>query len=113
MAAYKTVLVGPLGVYKNCLIGPRKGVSHTRLKTNSSVEEQALIKEVCRLIRAARSQWDAHHNAATRLARGRALRLYNTLSPEQKTEIPQVLRVWLRYRSEKYFGARKKKRKKR
>jgi precorrin-3B methylase len=36
--------------------------------------------------------------------RDRALALYNTLTPEQKEEIPQVLRVWLRYRSEKYFG---------
>ncbi|WP_321206651.1 hypothetical protein [Tolypothrix tenuis] len=31
--------------------------------------------------------------------------LYNTLTKEQKQQIPQVLRVWLRYRSEKYFGA--------
>ena len=67
----------------------------------------ALVKEVCRLIRLARVQWDAHNNAACRRERGRALRLYNTLTDEQKDQIPQVLRVWLRYRSEKYFGARR------
>ncbi|WP_244329308.1 hypothetical protein [Tolypothrix sp. PCC 7910] len=35
--------------------------------------------------------------------------LYNTLTKEQKQQIPQVLRVWLRYRSEKYFGAHRTK----
>jgi hypothetical protein len=64
----------------------------------------ALIKEVCRRIRVARSYWDAHNNAACRGERDRALVLYNRLTPEQKEQIPQVLRVWLRYRSEKYFG---------
>jgi hypothetical protein len=67
--------------------------------------EAALIKEVCRRIRVARSYWDAHNNAACRGERDRALALYNTLTKEQKEQIPQVLRVWLRYRSEKYFGA--------
>ena len=62
------------------------------------------VKEVCRMIRLARSRWDAHNNAACRLERGRAMALYETLSKEQKDRIPQVLRVWLRYRSEKYFG---------
>lgn len=65
---------------------------------------EALVKEVCRRIRVARSYWDAHNNAACRGERERALALYNTLTPEQKDQIPQVLRVWLRYRSEKYFG---------
>lgn len=64
----------------------------------------ALIKEVCRRIRVARSYWDAHNNAACRRERDRALALYQTLTKEQKDQIPQVLRVWLRYRSEKYFG---------
>jgi len=72
----------------------------------------ALIKEVCRRIRLARTQWDAHNNSSARRERGRALRLYNTLTPEQKDQIPQVLRVWLRYRSEKYLGARPGKKKK-
>ncbi|MGF1482246.1 MAG: Precorrin-3B methylase [Cyanophyceae cyanobacterium] len=66
---------------------------------------EALVKEVCRRIRVARSYWDAHNNAACRRERERALQLYNTLTKEQKEKIPQVLRVWLRYRSEKYFGA--------
>lgn len=64
----------------------------------------ALIKEVCRRIRVARSYWDAHNNAACRKERERALALYNTLTKAEKDKIPQVLRVWLRYRSEKYFG---------
>ncbi len=34
----------------------------------------------------------------------RALALYDRLDEAQKEQIPQVLRVWLRYRSEKYFG---------
>jgi hypothetical protein len=64
----------------------------------------ALVKEVCRRIRRARGLWDAHNNAACRGERERALELYATLSREQKDAVPQVLRVWLRYRSEKYFG---------
>lgn len=72
---------------------------------NSPLEGEALVKEVCRRIRAARSLWDAHRNAACRHEREKALALYNTLSPAQKDQIPQQLRVWLRYRSEKYFGS--------
>ena len=77
----------------------------------------ALIKEVCRRIRVARSYWDAHNNRACRREREQALLLYNRLSKQEKEKIPQVLRVWLRYRREKYFGShqtppRKKKKKK-
>jgi hypothetical protein len=68
------------------------------------LEGDALIKEVCRRIRVARSYWDAHNNAACRGERERALELYDRLTKAQKEQIPQVLRVWLRYRSEKYFG---------
>lgn len=64
----------------------------------------ALVKETCRRIRLARSLWDAHRNAACRGERDKAIALYETLSDEQKEQVPQVLRVWLRYRSEKYFG---------
>ena len=64
----------------------------------------ALIKEVCRRIRLARSRWDAHNNAACRGEREKALVLYETLSDAERDKVPQVLRVWLRYRSEKYFG---------
>ena len=70
------------------------------------------VKECCRLIRLARSRWNAHENSAARQERSRAMRLYNTLTPEQKELIPQVLRQWLRYRSEFYLGRPKKKRKK-
>ena len=65
----------------------------------------ALIKETCRRIRAARSQWDAHNNRACRSEREKALALYESLSAVEREKVPQVLRVWLRYRSEKYFGA--------
>lgn len=75
------------------------------LEKETPLSGEALVKEVCRRIRVARSYWDAHNNAACRRERERALQLYNTLSKEQKEQIPQVLRVWLRYRSEKYFGA--------
>jgi hypothetical protein len=63
------------------------------------------VKETCRLIRLARAHWDAHENLACRRERDRALALYSTLDRTQKDKIPQELRVWLRYRSEKYFGA--------
>ncbi|MEQ9357478.1 MAG: Precorrin-3B methylase [Coleofasciculus chthonoplastes F3-SA18-01] len=74
-------------------------------KQKQPLTGKALIKEVCGRIRVARSYWDAHNNPACRRERDRALALYNTLTKEQKEQIPQVLRVWLRYRSEKYFGA--------
>jgi len=65
----------------------------------------ALLKETCRRIRVARSYWDAHNNRACRGEREKALALYEQLTPAQRDQIPQELRVWLRYRSEKYFGA--------
>lgn len=74
-------------------------------KEKEPLTGEALIKEVCRRIRVARSYWDAHNNAACRPERERALALYNTLTKAQKEQIPETLRVWLRYRSEKYFGA--------
>jgi hypothetical protein len=64
----------------------------------------ALIKEVNRRIRAARSLWDAHRNAACRGEREKAIALYETLTEIEREKVPQELRVWLRYRSEKYFG---------
>ena len=64
----------------------------------------ALIKETCRRIRVARSYWDAHNNRACRGEREKALALYETLSETERGKVPQELRVWLRYRSEKYFG---------
>ena len=71
---------------------------------SGSLRGEALRREVCRRIRLARAYWDAHRNAACRAERQRALQLYDTLTKEEKEKIPQVLRVWLRYRSEKYFG---------
>ena len=65
---------------------------------------EALVKETCRRIRVARSYWDAHNNRACRGEREKALALYETLSAAEREKVPQVLRVWLRYRSEKYFG---------
>jgi hypothetical protein len=64
----------------------------------------ALIKETCRRIRVARSYWEAHNNRACRGEREKALALYESLSEQEREKVPQVLRVWLRYRSEKYFG---------
>ena len=77
-------------------------------KPNKPLEGKALVKEVCRRIRVARSYWDAHNNRACRGEREKAIKLYETLSQEQREQVPQVLRVWLRYRSEKYFGKRDK-----
>jgi len=64
----------------------------------------ALIKEVNRRIRLARKLWDAHNNAACRRERLRAISLYERLTEDQREKVPQTLRVWLRYRSVKYFG---------
>ena len=69
---------------------------------------KALVKEVNRRIRLARSMWDAHRNQACRNERLRALALYERLSEAEKEQVPQQLRVWLRYRSEKYFGEGRK-----
>ena len=64
----------------------------------------ALVKETCRRIRVARGYWDAHNNRACRGEREKAIALYESLSAAEREKVPQVLRVWLRYRSEKYFG---------
>ena len=73
-------------------------------KDPSTLTGTALVKEVNRRIRLARKHWDAHDNAATRRERLRAIELYEKLTREQREKVPQALRVWLRYRSEKYFG---------
>ncbi len=73
-------------------------------ESDQPLEGDALVKEVCRRIRVARSYWDAHNNRACRGEREKALELYNQLTKEQKQQIPDALKVWLRYRSEKYFG---------
>ncbi|HAE22532.1 MAG TPA: Precorrin-3B methylase [Spirochaetaceae bacterium] len=75
-----------------------------RDKYTAPLTGEKLIKEVCRRIRLARAYWDAHNNLACRTERERALALYDTLDKEQREKVPQALRVWLRYRSEKYFG---------
>ena len=76
----------------------------TKKKTSQPLAGAALIKETCRRIRVARSYWDAHNNRACRGEREKALALYESLNKEEREKVPQVLRVWLRYRSEKYFG---------
>ena len=64
----------------------------------------AAIRETCRRIRVARSYWDAHNNRACRGEREKAMALYDALTAAEREQVPQVLRVWLRYRSEQYFG---------
>ncbi len=73
-------------------------------KAAADLRGDALVKEVCRRIRLARKHWDAHENGACRRERERALQLYARVEPQDKKKIPPVLLVWLRYRSEKYFG---------
>ena len=72
-------------------------------KTSKPLTGTALIKETCRRIRVARSYWDAHNNRACRGEREQALALYECLNKEEREKVPQVLRVWLRYRSEKLW----------
>ena len=71
---------------------------------DDQLEGKALLKEVNRRIRLARSHWDAHNNKACRRERDRVMGLYEKLSKAEREQVPQSLRVWLRYRSEKYFG---------
>jgi hypothetical protein len=73
-------------------------------QTDKPLTGALLIKETCRRIRVARSYWDAHNNRACRGEREKAMALYESLSPADREKIPPELRVWLRYRSEKYFG---------
>lgn len=73
-------------------------------KPDESLTRAELLKETCRRLRVARSLWDAHNNRACRAEREKALALYERLTPAEREKVPQVLRVWLRYRSEKYFG---------
>lgn len=75
---------------------------------NKSLHGSALVKEVNRRIRVARKLWKAHNNSGCRKERLRALELYDTLGEADKEKVPQELRVWLRYRSEKYFGENRK-----
>jgi hypothetical protein len=83
----------------------RRDVPAKKKTATQPLTGAALIKETARRIRLARSYWDDHRNAACRGEREKALRLYESLTAEEREKIPQVLRVWLRYRSEKYFGA--------
>ena len=73
-------------------------------KSKKPLQGKALVKEVCHRIRLAKAFWKQHRYAPCRGEREKALVLYEKLAPEQKEQIPQDLRVWLRYRSEKYFG---------
>ena len=73
-------------------------------KSDEGLNGKELVTEVGRRIRVARSFWNAHRNKACRRERDRALSLYQRLSPQEREQVPQVLRVWLRYRSENYFG---------
>ncbi|NBX33338.1 MAG: Precorrin-3B methylase [Planctomycetes bacterium] len=83
-------------------------MSPAKKKTSAApLTGAALVKEVSRRIRAARVLWDAHQNSACRGERQKAMELYETLTPEERKKVPQVLRLWLRYRSEKYFGDHK------
>lgn len=73
-------------------------------RNDAPLTSSSLVKETCRRIRLARGYWDAHNNKACRRERERAMELYESLDSTAREKVPQVLRVWLRYRSERYFG---------
>jgi len=85
----------------------RSAMPRKRKLSDDELSGPALVKETARRIRRARTFWKAHRNGACRRERERALSLYNRLTESERELIPQVLRVWLRYRSEKYFGERR------
>ena len=91
---------------KDLFTGKAAADSSANLQSNNpqKLEGEALVKETCRRLRAAKGLWDAHRNAACRQEREKALALYKQLTKAQKEQVPQQLRIWLRYRSEKYFG---------
>src|ERR1700719_4207716 len=88
----------------NCGAFTQRTVPMPKKEASKSFTGAALIKETCRRIRVARSYWDAHNNRACRGEREKALALYESLNKAEREKVPQVLRVWLRYCSEKYFG---------
>ena len=45
-------------------------------RSDKPLEGKALVKEVCRRIRVARSYWDAHNNRACRGEREKAIKIY-------------------------------------
>lgn len=92
--------------WKKCSSDYRPQIGESLYNPSSHMSSISLdpLKETCRLIRLARNHRKAHRNAACRLVRGKAIIQYEQLSPAQKNQIPQQLRVRLRYRSEKYFG---------
>jgi len=57
---------------------------------NKPITGTALIKEVCRCIRVARSYWDGHSNRACRGERAKAMALYDSLSEAEREKVPQV-----------------------
>ncbi len=73
-------------------------------KPKKPLQGKDLVKEVCRRIRLAMTFWKQHRNGPCRGEREKAIALYDTLTEAQKEQVPQEFRVWLRYRSEKYFG---------
>ncbi|MEM1084450.1 MAG: Precorrin-3B methylase [Verrucomicrobiota bacterium] len=80
----------------------------TKKQLQQRLSGKGRIKEVNRRIRLARNKWKAHENGPCRRERDRALALYEELTPKERDQVPQALRVWLRYRSEKYFGKGRK-----
>ena len=81
-------------------------------KNRKNVDEptgKALVKELCRRIRLAGEFWAAHNNKACRRERDRATGPYGNLGKAERERVPQVLRVWPRYRSEKHFGGHRTK----
>jgi hypothetical protein len=88
----------------NSIMPPILFMPGKKKQSHENLAGEALIKETCRRIRVARSYWDAHNNSACRRERERALALYERLTKEEREKVPQALRIWLRYRSEKYFG---------
>ena len=63
----------------------------SRMATNRRpLAGAALIKEVCRRIRVARSYWDAHNNRACRGEREKAIALYETLSAADREKVRRL-----------------------
>ena len=50
------------------------------------------------------ANWRIENETRAAGERDKAIALYETLTHEQREKVPEQLRVWLRYRSEKYFG---------
>ena len=85
------------------VIAPKQMPAKKNKVVPEKLKGKALVKEVNRRIRLAQVLGRSQQRCdASRANEGS--RTLSRLTKEEREQVPQTLRVWLRYRSEKYFG---------